>query len=399
LADEARELALLGHDVIVFATGDTDRDARVDGRDLSSGAVRVLAPRASRLGRARFVVASVVLAAVRHPLRLRRLVRASRRNSRSRRQFCDTLYLSAPLIAQSADIVHFAWIDLAKVCIDLLPLLDSPVVVSCTGSDLLVNPLSGLKYHEPIRAVFDQAGLVRCFSDDLLEHALEFGLDPGKVIVSHWGVDTTFFCPDPARTGDDASTATDARTGPLRVVGVGHLHWVKGYEYAIQAVKRVREAGVEISYEILGRDAGALQSVRTTVRDLGLEEQVIVRGACSRTEVLAALRAADVFMLASLSEGRCTAKLEAMAVGVPVVVTDVGGMAEGLTDGVDAIVVPSRDPAALETALLDLARDPVRRRKIGEAGRKRVCADSDAEQSARLMVEQYQRLLSERAPA
>ena len=201
LADEALELAALGNDVCIFATADTDRDARIDGRDLGSGTMRVLAPRALPWGRALVLTGALASAAIRHPVRLSRLLRAARRSSASRRKFFNTLYLSVPLLARPADIVHFAWIDLAKMCIDVLPLLASPVVVSCTGSDLLVNPLSDEKFHELIQAVFQRADLVRCFSEDLRDHALDLGLNPSKALVSHWGVDTSFFCPAPGRGG------------------------------------------------------------------------------------------------------------------------------------------------------------------------------------------------------
>lgn len=356
----------------------------------------MLAPRGnSRRARTLFLISMLISAAVRHPIRLSRLVRAIKRRGGSRGgHLYDTLFVSAPILAQRVDVVHFAWIDLAKMCIDLVPLLDCSVVVSCTGSDLLVNPLSHERYQELIHAVFDRADLVCCLSDDLRERALDLGLDPSKVIVNNWGVDAGFFSPVP---GERVPSTPEPQTSALRVVSVGHLHWVKGYEYALQALNEARMAGMEFLYEILGRDAGALMSVRTAIRDLELDEHVVLRGDCSRTEVRDALRAADVFMLASLSEGRCTAKLEAMAAGVPVVVTDVGGMGEGLTDGVDSVLVPSRDPKALASALLALAADPARRRKIGAEARKRALIDFGAPAGARLMVEQYQRLIDERS--
>ena len=138
---------------------------------------------------------------------------------------------------------------------------------------------------------------------------------------------------------------------------------MKGYEFALQALAQVRRAGVEIEYTIIGNsDDKELLIVLATVRDLDLEPHVHIRGRLSRNEVVEALQAADVFLLASLSEGLSTATLEAMAVGLPVVVTDVGGMREAVTDGVEGRVVPPRDPAALAAALLELAADATARR-------------------------------------
>lgn len=91
----------------------------------------------------------------------------------------------------------------------------------------------------------------------------------------------------------------------------------------------------------------------------------------SRGDVPELLPAFDVFVLGSRQEGLPVALMEAMATGLPVVVTDVGGMPEIVTDGVEGRVVPSGDPAALAAALAEAAADPARRRAWGKAARLR----------------------------
>lgn len=91
----------------------------------------------------------------------------------------------------------------------------------------------------------------------------------------------------------------------------------------------------------------------------------------SRGDVPELLPAFDVFALGSRQEGLPVALMEAMATGLPVVVTDVGGMPEIVTDGVEGRVVPSGDPAALAAALAEAAADPARRRAWGKAARLR----------------------------
>lgn len=91
----------------------------------------------------------------------------------------------------------------------------------------------------------------------------------------------------------------------------------------------------------------------------------------SRGDVPELLPAFDVFALGSRQEGLPVALMEAMATGLPVVVTDVGGMPEIVTDGVEGRVVRSEDPAALAAALAEAAADPARRRAWGKAARLR----------------------------
>ncbi len=97
-----------------------------------------------------------------------------------------------------------------------------------------------------------------------------------------------------------------------------------------------------------------------------------------------ALRAADVVVFPSLSEGLPVALLEAMAHGRAIVATRVGGMPEVLEDGRSGLVVAPRDAGALAVALAGLAADPARRRELGQAARERALRLADEEVGGRL---------------
>jgi sugar transferase (PEP-CTERM/EpsH1 system associated) len=107
-----------------------------------------------------------------------------------------------------------------------------------------------------------------------------------------------------------------------------------------------------------------------------------------RTDVPAVMRGLHVFALPSLAEGISNTILEAMASGLPVVATEVGGNADLVTREVSGLLVPAADPEAMAAALLSLARDPARAAAMGEAGRARVEEDF----SMRAMVGRYQGL-------
>lgn len=119
-----------------------------------------------------------------------------------------------------------------------------------------------------------------------------------------------------------------------------------------------------------GRDDGIGPALRTQARTLGLDGHVRWLG--ERPDVIELLHASDVEILPSHEEGFSNAVLEGMAVGLPMVVTRVGGNPEAVVHGVTGLVVPPRDPQAMMAAVLDLARDPARRHRMGEAGRRRV---------------------------
>jgi glycosyltransferase involved in cell wall biosynthesis len=337
-------------------------------------------PRARKLAT---LAQSVGQAATRNGGELGDLVRTVGRRDGWRR-LVNRLYVMSPVLARDADIVHIGWLDAAVRWVDLLEAVSRPIVVSSHGSDLRLLPLGDADFERRLRSVLARVDLLHCVSTDLGERALAFGLDPGKLFVGAWGIDTGYFRP----------AADPRRDNPrLRVVSVGRVHWVKAYEHALVAIDLLRRIGVDVSYTILGGvDPKARLPVLTAIEDLGLQANVDLRGEATRAEVLAALRSADVFLLTSLSEGVSTATLEAMSVGLPVVVTDVGGMREAVTDGVEGVLVPPRDPQSTAEALAELARDPARRAALGGNGRARAVAAFDVSIRAPAFLAEYRRL-------
>ena len=165
----------------------------------------------------------------------------------------------------------------------------------------------------------------------------------------------------------------------FRVVSIGFLTWVKGHGDGLAAVARLAQEGVPVTYQIIGHDplpgaamASDRERILYLIHELGLADRVELVGAVSREEVRRRLRESHVLLHPSYSEGIPNAVLEAMACELPVVVTDVGGTREVVTDGVHGFLCPPREPLQLADALRALWQDPSLARRLGEAGRARV---------------------------
>jgi colanic acid/amylovoran biosynthesis glycosyltransferase len=197
-------------------------------------------------------------------------------------------------------------------------------------------------------------------------------------------VDPDFFCP---------ARPPKIKASTFRIIAVGSLIWLKGYEYALLAVRLLRDRGVPVQFHIIGNGADRSRLLYTIV-DLELQGQVHLLGRLSPAEVRSQLQQADVFLLASLSEGFCNAVLEAMACGLPVVTTDCGGVREAVTDGVEGFVVPGSDPEAMAAALSQLAFDREKRQKMGERGRDRIIEHFTLERQVQDFIKMYQISLS-----
>ncbi len=182
------------------------------------------------------------------------------------------------------------------------------------------------------------------------------------------GVDTERFQPTSDRGAAKLRLGLDAA---LPVIGtVGRLEPRKGTATLLAAVAAMRDAGrPAISTLIVGdgplRDALAAEAER-----LRITSQVRLLG--DRAEVREVLDALDAFVLPSRTEGMSNALLEAMAMGLPVVATAVGGNPEVIADGRSGVLVPADDPAAMAAAVARVLDDASFAARLGAAARRTV---------------------------
>ena len=177
--------------------------------------------------------------------------------------------------------------------------------------------------------------------------------DPQRTVVVHNAVDVRSFSP------------TTRLGGTAEVVGVGRFAYPKDFTTLLEAVRLV-DAPCHVR---LAGDGPGLAAVAAEVGRQGLSERVELLGA--RADIPELLAHSDVFVLSSRSEGFPVSVLEAMAAGLPVVATDVGGVAEAVEDGETGLLVPATDAEALARALERLLADGELRRRLGAAGRAR----------------------------
>ena len=165
---------------------------------------------------------------------------------------------------------------------------------------------------------------------------------------------------------DVAATSRASLDGnPPRVVSVGRLKEPKDFVGLVQALS---VADVPYSAAIVG-DGPDRELVEEAIRGHAVEDRVALLG--ERDDVAAQLAQSDVFVLASRSEGMPLSVLEAMAAGLPVVATAVGGVPELVVSGETGLLVPPGDIDALAAALRTVLSDAQLRRAMGDAGRAR----------------------------
>ena len=197
----------------------------------------------------------------------------------------------------------------------------------------------------------------------------EPGVDASRVHLIHNGVDPAVS----ARRGDRDAMREILGLVPdeVAMILVANLIPCKGHADLLEALG-LAAASMPPAWRVLcaGRDDGIGGSLRSRARALGLNSRVMWLG--SRSDVPRLLAACDVGLLCSHEEGFSNAVLEGMAAGLPMIVTDVGGNAEAVVDGVCGYVVPPRSPQAFASALVSVVHDRAARERMGHAARQRV---------------------------
>jgi colanic acid/amylovoran biosynthesis glycosyltransferase len=272
------------------------------------------------------------------------------------------------------DVAHFEWESSAVSYLLIADIWRSPVAVSCHGGLKAYGPLATHQLmFRGLQAAFERASAVQCVSEIERTEAIRLGLEPGKARLMPCGVDPAVFSPGAAGMRDG---------NPMRLIAVGWLRWLKGYEYAVRTVRTLLDEGVPARLDVFGGDPlPPMQepSDRTrilhTISDLGLDDHVCMHDHVAPEVLVDRLRSAHALLHSSLSEGLPVVVLEAMACELPVVATDCGGVREAVRDGVEGFVLPPREPARAAAALERLWQEPELRERMGKAGRARVLSN------------------------
>ena len=229
--------------------------------------------------------------------------------------------------------------------------------------------------------------LGRCCTDQLFSQSREdvqTALRERIVLPErvHWignGVETQCFVQARA---DEALRRELGIQSDEKVIGfIGRLVREKGVVELMQALAQVRRVLPQTKLLVIGealqsdRDSRAKTDIARLIRSLELKDAIVFTG--HRDDIPQLLKCMHIFALPSHREGMPRSILEAMAAGLPVVVTDIRGCREEVVDGLTGRLVPVGDAAALGRALLELLQDPAKARRMGQEGQRRAIEQFD----------------------
>ena len=163
---------------------------------------------------------------------------------------------------------------------------------------------------------------------------------------------------------------------PCRLFSCGRLNPIKGHDDLLRVLALLRQNGIDATLRIAGEDeqggTGYRRLLEAEISRAGLQDRVALLGAISEEDIRKELEAAQVFVLASHNEGISVAIMEAMAMEIPVVVTDVGGNGELVDDEVDGLLVQDRDTKGMAAAIQRVLGDRDLRERLRTASRQKI---------------------------
>jgi glycosyltransferase involved in cell wall biosynthesis len=237
---------------------------------------------------------------------------------------------------------------------------------------------------------------VDCFianSAAIRDRLLADGIPKAKTTIVNEGVDVERIVRMPAA---NVHAELYLPTHAPIVGNVAALVPHKGQHHLIDAAAIVVKQVPDVRFVIVG-DGELREKLEKQIKDKHLERHVFLAG--FRTDALEMTKGFDIFAMSSVSEGMCTALVDAMAASKPAVATTAGGIPEVMADGETGFLVPIRDHEAMAAKLVTLLKDPALQHRMGEAALARARAKFTVERMVEGTAAVYERLVGTRRGA
>jgi len=253
-----------------------------------------------------------------------------------------------PPFLDELDIFHIQWAKTIVHYPEFIDKLKCPVLLSLRGAHINYSPLADIQLSRGYKKYFPKVKGFHAVSESIAKEAGKYGADYDKVTVIHPAVNRDLIKQFSLEESYDIEKI-------FNIISVGRCHWKKGYTIALDSMNMLKKDGIRFHYTIVanGKD---FENLIYQINDLGLDESVSFINGLRHEDVLKKLARSDLFLLPSVEEGISNAVLEAMALSVPVISTDCGGMTEVIINGENGFIVPVREPRIMADEIKKIIR-------------------------------------------
>lgn len=281
------------------------------------------------------------------------------------------------------DIVHVEFSGIATNFIDIIKDINTKTVVSCRGSAEKVKPLTQPERKEKLRQVFDVVDAIHCVSNDMKNTIAPYCSNLSKVFVNRPAIDASFFTPN----------KIERKESSLNILTIGRFTFQKGYLIGLLAIRKLVEKGLDIKWNIIG-DGELYEEIVFHIHTLQLQKHVFLLGKKNKNEVNEWINLSDVFLLTSVYEGIPNVVLEAMAMELPVVTTNCGGVDEVIEHGKDGFITELYDSDKIAEYLEYLYCNREARENMGKMARVKILNEFTLQRQVIVFKNNYSEILN-----
>ncbi|MDQ3392695.1 MAG: glycosyltransferase family 4 protein [Bacteroidota bacterium] len=297
------------------------------------------------------------------------------------------LSLILPILIHKPDIFHIQWAKAIGEFKWIKEVLNPIIIVSLRGGQINYSPVADKMLAEKYRKYFPMVHHFHGVSEAIIKEAEQYGLDPSKATVIRPAVQKSLL---------DNPLKSIGRKEKLSILSVGRFHWKKGYHYALDAMKILKNSKIDFHFTIVA--GGEHEEILFQIHSLDLEKQVTIVHGLPHAEVLNIMINTDLFLLPSVEEGIANVVLEAMALGTPVITTNCGGMEEVVKDQYNGFMVPVRNPEAIAEAIKHYNSLPIEKLdNMRENARTTITQNHLVENQVIDMIDLYKNLFQQKS--
>ena len=244
-----------------------------------------------------------------------------------------------------------------------------PLALTAWGSDILVTPKKNLFAKLLIRYILKRSDLITCDAKHMEEAMVKVGADPPKIKIINFGIDTKFFSPGKK---DEGLEREFGATGYGIVISLRMLEPIYDIETFIKAASIVLKEIPDAKF-IIGGSGSEEDYLKKLSKSLGISKNIRFVGWISQDDLPRYLRTSDIYVSTSLSDaGISSSTAEAMACGLPVIITDFGDNKEWVKDEENGLLVPPKNPEILAKKIIYLIKNKELGIKMGKKSRRMI---------------------------
>ncbi|WP_157202477.1 glycosyltransferase family 4 protein [Marinilabilia salmonicolor] len=287
------------------------------------------------------------------PKRVMKFYRLQKEDGLSVFPIIQSIYINAHILPYNLDWLHFGFATMGIKRENVARAINAKSAVSLRGFGISVYPL---KHPGCYDLLWKRTDKVHVISDDLIKKM--------KITGSGSSPEVHKITPS-IKVSDFIQKQNNGRFHtPVKILSVGRLHWIKGFEYGMEAMARLKnDFKINFHWTIVGSGV-EYERLKFAAYQLDLENNITFKGNISHNEVSLEMLSTDIYMQPSIHEGFCNAVLEAQASGCFCIVTNGGGLNENVIDKKTGIVVPKRNPAAMAGTIANAVKMSEEERQI-----------------------------------